>query len=67
MSHKEASEWDVGFDRASEKHRFCLLDHTGREGGGAPRLGAVDGANTALSSSNEGTPHYTSRGVTTPL
>ncbi len=28
--HEEASEWCVGFDWASEKHRVCLLDHTGR-------------------------------------
>ena len=30
MAHDEASEWYVGFDWASEKHRVCLLDCTGR-------------------------------------
>jgi len=30
MAHDEASEWYVGFDWASEKHRVCLLDRAGR-------------------------------------
>ena len=30
MPHEEASEWYVGFDWASEKHRVCLLDRAGR-------------------------------------
>ena len=28
MAHE--SEWYVGFDWASEKHRVCLLDRAGR-------------------------------------
>jgi hypothetical protein len=30
MPHEEASQWYVGFDWASEKHRIRLLDRTGR-------------------------------------
>jgi len=30
MPHEQASEWYVGFDWASEKHRVCLLDRAGR-------------------------------------
>jgi hypothetical protein len=29
MQHEEASEWYVGFDWASEKHRVSLLDRAG--------------------------------------
>ena len=30
MPHEEELDWYVGFDWASEKHRVCLVDHTGR-------------------------------------
>src|SRR6516165_11168314 len=45
MAHDEASEWYVGFDWASEKHRVCLLDRTGRVVG--ERDAAHDGADLA--------------------
>jgi hypothetical protein len=30
MLHEEELDWYVGFDWASEKHRVCLVDRTGR-------------------------------------
>ena len=42
MPQEDASEWYVGFDWASEKHRVCLLDRTGRVVG--ERDAAHDGA-----------------------
>lgn len=42
MPQEETSEWYVGFDWASEKHRICLLDRTGRVVG--ERDAAHDGA-----------------------
>jgi hypothetical protein len=30
MPHEEELDWYVGFDWASERHRVCLVDRTGR-------------------------------------